>query len=134
MTEPVRRRNQSLLAPASRFIGRGADLAAIDRLFADGRRLVTVWGPAGMGKTRLSLELARTWADAHPDEAVWFCEVEVARDLKAFCGAVSRAIEARVTAAKKDARTVDRIGRSLAACGPALVVIDNLEQVVKEAA
>src|SRR3954468_11292610 len=110
MAEAVRRRKHDLAAPASRFIGRAADLDAIARLFAEGRRLVTLWGPAGMGKTRLSLQFALAWADAHPDEAVWFCEVEEARDLKAFCGAVARALRVAVTAGKKDTGTVDRIG------------------------
>src|SRR5580704_6171500 len=125
---------QGLAVPASRFIGRAADLAAISRLFAEGARLVTLWGPAGMGKTRLSQEIALAWAGAHPDDAVRFCEVEEARDLKAFCGAVARALGVAVAAGKKDAGTVDRIGRALAAEGPALVVLDNLEQVLEAAA
>jgi predicted ATPase/Tfp pilus assembly protein PilF len=131
---PARRWRQSLAAPASRFIGRAADVAAITRLLEQGARLVTLWGPAGMGKTRLSQEIALAWAAAHPDDAVRFCEVEEARDLKAFCGAVARAIGLAIAAGKKDAGTVDRIGRALAAEGPALVVLDNLEQVLEAAA
>src|SRR3712207_5342063 len=96
----ARRRKPELALPASRFIGRAADLAARARLFGEGRRLVTVWGPAGMGKTRLALEVARTWADAHPDEVVRFCELDAARDLPAFCGAVARALDAAVAAGK----------------------------------
>ncbi|APR87631.1 Signal transduction response regulator [Minicystis rosea] len=134
MTAASRRRKHDLAAPASRFIGRADDLAALGRLFAEGRRLVTVWGPAGMGKTRLALEVARAVAEAHPDEPVRFCEVDAARDLRAFCGAVARALGVTVTAGKKDAGTVDRIGRALTAQGPMLVVLDNLEQVVEAAA
>ncbi|MFT3765512.1 MAG: tetratricopeptide repeat protein [Minicystis sp.] len=134
MTAAVRRRKHDLAAPASRFIGRADDLAALARLLEEGRRLVTVWGPAGMGKTRISLEVARAWADAHPDEAVRFCELDTARDLRAFCGAVARALGVTVAAGKKDAGTIDRIGRALTAEGPMLVVLDNLEQVVEAAA
>ena len=43
--------------PAS-LVGREDDLAALSSLVAD-HRLVTVVGPAGVGKTRLALELAR---------------------------------------------------------------------------
>jgi predicted ATPase len=134
MTAAARRRKHDLATPASRFIGRASDLAALAGLLGEGRRLVTVWGPAGMGKTRLALEVARAWAAAHPDESVRFCEIESARDLRAFCGAVARALGVVVAAGKKDAGTVDRIGRVLTAQGPMLVVLDNLEQVVEEAA
>ena len=76
----ARRRKPSIAVPASRFIGRAGNLAALSRGFAEGRRLVTVWGPAGMGKTRLARELALGWAEDHPDEAVCFCELEAARE------------------------------------------------------
>ena len=134
MTVAARRRKHNLSLPASRFIGRAADLAALTGLFGEGRRLVTLWGPAGMGKTRLAGELALSWSDAHPDEQVWFCELEAARDLKAFCGAVARVLGVAVAAGKKDTGTVERIGRVLAGLGPMLLVLDNLEQVVEAAA
>jgi predicted ATPase/Tfp pilus assembly protein PilF len=133
MVEAVRRRRRNLEPPASRFIGRRADLTAIRGLFEGGDRLVTLWGPAGMGKTRLALEVAVAWAEAHPTEGVWLCELASSRDLKAVCGVVSRALEAPVAAGKKDAGMVERIGRILAAQGPALFVVDNLEQVIAEA-
>jgi len=103
---PAQRRRQHLAVPASRFIGRAADLAAIARLFDEGARLVTLWGPAGMGKTRLSQELALAWATGHPDDAVRFCEVEEARDLKAFCGAVARP---ELTDDPRFAKAADRV-------------------------
>src|ERR1700722_10311179 len=134
MAVAVRRPKHPVAAPASRFIGRAADLAALTRLFGEGRRLVTVWGPAGMGKTRLAQEFALASAEARPDEAAWLCELEEARDLKAFCGVVARALNAAVAAGKKDAGIVARIGRVLAAQGPALLVLDNLEQVIETAA
>jgi predicted ATPase/Flp pilus assembly protein TadD len=128
------RRKLSLTLPASRFIGRGADLAELARIFGEGRRLVTIWGTAGMGKTRLARELAVGWALARPDEQVCFCELEAARDLGAFCGAVARALGVAVAAGKKDAATAARIGRALAGQGPMLLVLDNLEQVIQAAA
>lgn len=133
MVEAVRRRRRNLEPPASRFIGRRADLDAIRGLFERGSRLVTLWGPAGMGKTRLALEVAVAWADAHESEGVWLCELASSRDLTAVCGAVSRALEAPVAAGKKDVGMVERIGRILAAQGPSLFIADNLEQVIGEA-
>lgn len=128
------RRSPTLAPPASRFIGRAADLVALAAIFGEGGRLVTLWGPAGMGKTRLSLEVARAWADAHPGDAAWVSELAEARSLEAVCGVVSRAIRAPIAAAEDEAEMIERIARVLASQGPALLVLDNLEQVVREAA
>ncbi|WP_437314998.1 ATP-binding protein [Sorangium sp. So ce385] len=134
MADAARPRRRHLAAPASRFLGRERELAAIAELFRRGERLVTVWGPAGMGKTRLALELASRWDEARPAEAVWLCELTACRDLRAVCGAVARAIGAQVAAGRREATLVERIGRALATVGPALVVLDNLEHVLEQAA
>src|SRR6185369_15597871 len=46
-------------AQTTPFVGREAELAELHRLLADPTiRLVTILGPGGMGKSRLSLEVA----------------------------------------------------------------------------
>ncbi|MGI5327442.1 BTAD domain-containing putative transcriptional regulator [Actinomadura nitritigenes] len=50
----------NLSAPLTSFIGRGADLERVGALLA-GTRLVTLTGPGGAGKTRLSVEAARRY-------------------------------------------------------------------------
>jgi non-specific serine/threonine protein kinase len=48
-----------LSLPPTRLVGRSRELAAVgDLLSSGGARLVTLTGPAGVGKTRLALELA----------------------------------------------------------------------------
>jgi predicted ATPase/DNA-binding SARP family transcriptional activator len=55
------------------FIGRRRELEELDRLL-DSRRLVTLTGTGGCGKTRLALELARRRVDRHRDGA-WAIEL-----------------------------------------------------------
>lgn len=129
MTSAGRRTHLPFAAPASRFIGRREDLGLLAALLDD-ERLVTIWGPAGMGKTRLAQEFAASRREG----AVIFCEVEAARDLPSFCGAVARALGVAVEAGRGDEDVVARLGHAIAAEGPALLVIDNLEQVVEAAA
>jgi len=50
--------SRKLARPATPLFGRASELTAIERAFADGRRLVTVTGPGGIGKSRLALEVA----------------------------------------------------------------------------
>src|SRR6266516_1040693 len=47
------------------FVGRRQELAAVRRLLR-GSRLITLFGPAGVGKTRLALELASRIARGYP--------------------------------------------------------------------
>ncbi|MCA9928975.1 MAG: hypothetical protein KC419_10875 [Anaerolineales bacterium] len=56
-----------LPAPSDQFIGREAEVAAITRLLADpSRRLITLFGIGGIGKTRLALETARNIVQEKP--------------------------------------------------------------------
>jgi predicted ATPase/class 3 adenylate cyclase len=54
------------------FIGRERDLADVKRLLAQ-NRLLTLVGAGGIGKTRLSLQVAADTLDAYPD-GVWLVE------------------------------------------------------------
>jgi len=66
-------------APAlTSFVGRAGAVAEVARLLAE-RRLVTVTGPGGSGKTRLAAEVARGVADRFADGA-WLVELAGVRD------------------------------------------------------
>src|SRR6266850_5048165 len=58
--------------PLTSFVGRRAELAQLRSVIASAR-LVTLVGPAGIGKTRLALELARR--AARPSEIVGIAEL-----------------------------------------------------------
>lgn len=63
----------NLPAALSTFIGRREEVAAIDHAI-DPRRLVTLTGAGGAGKTRLALQVAAERVDRHPD-GVWFVDL-----------------------------------------------------------
>jgi len=60
------------------FIGRAAEQAELTRLLG-GRRLVTVVGPGGAGKTRLAVAAAMGAADEYAD-GVWFVDLASVTD------------------------------------------------------
>ena len=62
----------------STFVGRGAELSQLE-VAARRSRLLTLTGPAGVGKSRLALELAGRLAGAHAD-GVWLIELADVRD------------------------------------------------------
>jgi len=64
----------NLPALSTPLVGRGDDLAAVGRL-VDGGRLVTLVGPAGVGKTRTAIEAVRS---LDPGGGVWLVRLDAA--------------------------------------------------------
>jgi predicted ATPase len=61
----------NLPVAASPLLGREREVAELVGLLAEGRRLVTVTGTGGTGKTRLALQVAAELVGSLPDGVVW---------------------------------------------------------------
>jgi len=78
----------NLPAQPTPFLGRAQELAALEALLAQpDRRLVTILGPGGMGKTRLALETGQRLLDQFWD-GVWFLALD-AVDADSFSPALN---------------------------------------------
>jgi predicted ATPase/DNA-binding winged helix-turn-helix (wHTH) protein len=108
----------SLPAEVDAFVGRARELATLADALAE-HRLVTVLGPAGVGKTRLALQLAR-----RAPLVVW-CPLADAHDATAVASALALALGIQLR--ESDPR--GQLARALASLGPCLVLFDNAEQV-----
>ncbi|MEU6504804.1 BTAD domain-containing putative transcriptional regulator [Streptomyces sp. NPDC046942] len=133
----------NLPARLTSFVGREADIEAIGADLARAR-LVTLLGPGGAGKTRLSLEAAEAVRHTVRD-GVWLAELAPVDDPEAVPQAVVTAIGARETvlhgAGVEGMRAVaDRhdepLERLLEHCARRrmLIILDNCEHVVEAAA
>jgi non-specific serine/threonine protein kinase len=89
--------------------------------------LVTLTGPGGAGKTRLSLEIAAREA---PSGGAWFADLSAVRDPAQVEEVVATAVGAREEPGRPLAQTLVERFRA----EPALVVFDNCEQVLDSAA
>ncbi|MGA5320955.1 BTAD domain-containing putative transcriptional regulator [Streptomyces seoulensis] len=133
----------NLPARLTSFVGRESDIDAIGADLA-GSRLVTLLGPGGAGKTRLSMEAAEAVRDTVPDGA-WLAELAPVDDPDAVPQAVLTAIGARETvlhgAGVESVRAAsdrwgDPVERLVEYCGRRrmLIILDNCEHVVDAAA
>ena len=111
------------------LVGREREISAVTEMIRRPHvRLVTLTGPGGTGKTRLSLQVAANLVDEFVD-GVFFVPLASISDPSVVPSAVSRAIGVRETAAVPllDALEDQLAGREL------LLLIDNFEQVAAAA-
>lgn len=110
------------------FLGREKEITRVRDLIND-NRLVTLTGPGGVGKTRLSLEVAFQALEDFPDGA-WFVELAVIREPEALPLAVAKAIGLQD---KKNVITPDILLNYLNG-KKALIILDNCEHLVESCA
>lgn len=126
--QPARRIPNNLPRPLSSFVGRERECAAVASLI-DSRRLVTLCGTGGLGKTRLSIEVAR--ASLHRFvEGVWFVELAPLLDATLVPQAVASAMGVR---AEPGATVGEALARFVAG-RRVLLVLDNCEHLVEACA
>ncbi len=124
---PIRsldRRPNNLPTQLTSFVGRDTELAEAEALLAS-TRLLTLTGPGGTGKTRLSLQVAANVSEQFPD-GVWFVALEPVRDPALIAGTILTTLGLVESGGRSAADLlVDWLGEK-----QVLLVLDNFEQVV----
>jgi predicted ATPase/class 3 adenylate cyclase len=116
----------NLPIPATPFLGRERELAEVVELLArEDVRLLTVTGPGGTGKTRLSLQGAAEVSDGFPDGVFWV-PLAPLRDASLLETTFAHALDVSEQAGTAIA---DSIVAAFAG-KRALVVVDNCEHLV----
>lgn len=110
------------------LVGREEEINGLRNDLRDSR-VVTLVGPAGSGKTRLAVAVARDVRDRFP-HGVWFVDLAAVRDPEQLESTIAATLEVRESAdrAVGDALRVHLRDRT------ALLLLDNLEQLLPRGA
>jgi predicted ATPase/class 3 adenylate cyclase len=122
------RRKGNLPRSVTSFVGRSRELKQLG-FDVPSRRLVTITGPGGVGKSRLAIEAAAAMADLYPD-GVWFVDLVPATDIESVASITAATLDVQE---RPDSSVVMTVVDALRA-RRALVVVDNCEHVIGAAA
>jgi predicted ATPase/class 3 adenylate cyclase len=110
------------------FVGRRQELARLVTLLTE-RRLITLLGPGGVGKTRLGLQAAADGVGLFPD-GVWFVDLAALRDADLLPSEIASVLELR----EQPERPIFDILVEQLKTKRMLLVLDSLEQLLPTAA
>jgi predicted ATPase/class 3 adenylate cyclase len=110
------------------FVGRETEITEIQRALED-QRLLTLTGPGGVGKTRLSVEVASRQVHAF-GQGAWFVQLEHINDPGLVPAAIAQVFNLQESGGRKIGETLKDYLRDQ----ELLLVLDNFEQVIEAAA
>jgi predicted ATPase/class 3 adenylate cyclase len=112
----------------STFVGREKQITAVKGILSSFRRLTTIRGPGGIGKTRLAVQVAAEVYDDYPD-GVWFVPLAALQDPQLVSQAIAESLPIGFADKEPLAAIVDEFREARA-----LFVIDNCEHLDRSVA
>ncbi len=121
---PYPAQKHNLPRQITRFIGRGAEVRQV-KIYLEKASLVTLTGSGGVGKSRLSIQVAGEVVENYPD-GIWFVELAPILDPELLPQAIIRALGL----AEESQRTINDVLMAYLRPKRVLLVLDNCEHLL----
>jgi predicted ATPase/Tfp pilus assembly protein PilF len=114
------------------LLGRESELNRIMDLLDQGRPLITVTGPPGIGKTRVAQAVLTRARESRlfTEDGLVFCDLSEAWSVADVVDVVASSLDAHLSSGEGSESSVSLLGRAIQGRGPILMVLDNFEQLV----
>ena len=119
--------DHNLERPTTALIGGQRALSRATEHLAGGKRLICLRGAAGIGKSRIALELA--WARVDAGGVAVTVELHGVDDLMAACAAIADALGGALPGAVSSDAAIAAVADALGAAGPVLLVLDGIDGI-----
>lgn len=119
----------NLVTANDSFVGRTAELKEMESHIQSETRLLTIIGAGGTGKTRVASHFGRQHLSDF-EGGVWFADLSIATSRQEVCQSVGDALGIPLTASD----TIEQVGNAIRARGRTLLILDNLEHLIADAA
>ena len=121
-------RTDNLPAEITAFVGRETEVDTVRRMLSE-RRLITLTGVGGIGKSRLALEAIRSLVGTMPD-GIWLVELASVQDPSSVAARIGAILEIRERPGEAMADTLCAALRSRTL----LLILDNCEHLIEAVA
>ncbi|MFB6371856.1 MAG: AAA family ATPase, partial [Bradymonadaceae bacterium] len=129
--QPIQLGETNLDRRSREFVGRGKLLSQLGGELRR-HRIVTLTGPAGIGKSRAAREFLRRHHTRHPGADTWVVELADADSLQNVVDAIAATVG--VSLARRDDDPLVALGHALAARSDCVVVLDGVDPVTSQVA
>lgn len=126
LTDSTRPRN-NLPARLTPTVGRSKEIGAMSELLGH-RRMVTIAGPGGMGKTTIALAVADEMLQVY-EHGVWFVDLAPVSDPRLLTSTLAVALDVGVSSSA----TIEQWGVAIGE-RHMLIILDNCEHIIEAAA
>jgi predicted ATPase len=114
-----------------KMVGREDEVAHVTALLSAGGCIATLWGPGGIGKTRLALEAARRWTVQKENHGATLANVREAADEDGVVRAVAYALQPAAPPDGTRQEMENALGRALRVRGVFTLLLDGAEPIAQ---
>jgi len=120
--------NTNIPTFSDEFVGRNRDLSTLHSQL-EHNQIVTITGPAGIGKTRLAVEFADRLRDRNREIDIWYVDLTRCDSLEDVAAAIAGVLGLPLSSGTEGDEPLVTLGRAVSGRGDCLIILDGADRV-----